>query len=89
MAGQACPVEPDRSSPVAPYVQVAAWLAARIRSGELSGRVPSADDISYEAGIAKYTARKVLRLLQDQGYVTIAVGLGTFTTSPENWPGDH
>lgn len=79
-------VEIDRFSAEPPYRQVAGWLRDRITSGELTGRLPSARDLTGEFGIAAFTAIKALRLLRQEGYARVAPGLGTFAAPPEDWP---
>jgi DNA-binding GntR family transcriptional regulator len=79
-------VDIDRFSGVPPYVQIAQWLAGRIRAGELPGRLPSARDIIQETGVAQFTAIKGLRLLREQGWARVSPGLGTFAAEPADWP---
>jgi DNA-binding GntR family transcriptional regulator len=81
-------VEVDRSSPVAPYVQVANQLRDAILAGvyEPGSRLPSVEAIVQEAGIAKLTARKVLKRLREQGYAQVSMGMGTYVAPRENWP---
>ena len=81
-------MEIDRSSPVAPYQQVAAWLRARILSGDLEpgARLPSAAGLSQEFGVALMTSRKALAVLVEAGYAYRSVGMGTFVTPREQWP---
>lgn len=79
-------MEIDRFSDVAPYRQVGLILRDRIRSGEISGRLPSARDLKAEFGIAEFTSIKALRLLREWGYAKVTVGLGTWITDPADWP---
>jgi GntR family transcriptional regulator len=81
-------VEVDRSSAVAPYVQVAGQLRDMITRGVLApgSRLPSADSIAQEAGIARMTARKALRLLRDQGWAFASIGMGTYVAPRDQWP---
>jgi GntR family transcriptional regulator len=83
-------VEIDRASPVAPYRQIADYLRARILSGDLApgARLPGVEQICQEAGVAKMTARKALRVLRDEGYGMVTVGLGTYVAPREQWPQD-
>ena len=82
------PVEVDRSSSVAPYLQVAAQLTAAIRAGvyEPGSRLPSAEDIAQETGIARLTARKVLKRLRDERWAFVSAGMGTYVAPREEWP---
>lgn len=81
-------MEIDRASPVPPYQQIAGQLRARIVSGELApgARLPGVEQICQEAGVAKMTSRKALKLLRDEGYGMVTVGLGTYVAPREQWP---
>jgi GntR family transcriptional regulator len=81
-------VEVDRGSDVPPYQQIAADLRHRILSGEYPprSRLPSAEGISQETGVAKLTARKALRLLVAEGLAVIRPGWGTFVSPRDAWP---
>jgi GntR family transcriptional regulator len=70
----------DYDSDVPPYLQVAAELRARIASGELppKSRMPSIEALVQEYGIARATARKVRRVLLDEGLVRSVTGWGTY-----------
>jgi GntR family transcriptional regulator len=70
------------------HVQIADALRTRIMSGQLQPRlpVPSEPALMQEFGVARDTARKAVRLLRDEGYVTTTKGLGSFVTDPDNWP---
>lgn len=81
-------MEVDRFSDVPPYRQVAEHLAARIRSGEITDRVPSGKDIQDEFGVAEFTAIKALRLLRTLGYARVSPGRGTWVAPRESWPPD-
>jgi DNA-binding GntR family transcriptional regulator len=62
------------------YVQLAAILRARIESGKITARLPSERDLHNEFGTAPMTARKAMRLLQDEGLVHTVPGRGTFVS---------
>jgi DNA-binding GntR family transcriptional regulator len=81
-------VEVDRFSDVDPYAQVAAWLRDQITSGdrEPGSRLPSAETLVQEWGIAKFTALKALRLLRRERYARVTSGLGTYVAPREDWP---
>lgn len=72
----------DRGSPVPPYRQVAAHLAAAIRAGLYApgDRLPSIVDLVGHYGIARYTAGKALRLLGEQGWAELSGGMGWYVT---------
>jgi GntR family transcriptional regulator len=76
----------DRFSDVPPFRQVAAVLRDRIRSGQITDRLPSARDLMEEFGVASMTALKALRLLREQGWARMAVGMGTWVSPREDWP---
>jgi GntR family transcriptional regulator len=81
-------VEIDRASATPPYQQVAGQLRARIVSGEIApgSRLPSAETIVQETGIARMTARKALKALRDAGYAYVSSGMGTYVRPREQWP---
>ena len=81
-------MEVDRSSPVAPYLQIAGQLREMILSGALEpgSRLPSAETITQEAGVARLTARKALKVLRDEGLAMATVGMGTYVRPREQWP---
>ena len=60
------------------YVQLADILRARIASGQITARLPSERDLHQEFGLAPLTVRKAVRLLRDEGLVTVVVGRGTY-----------
>lgn len=86
VSGQAVRVEESRADrikhdgPDYVYEQIAADIAADIRSGQLSAgsRLPSADDLADTYGVARLTARRAVRHLADQGLVTVRPGRGTY-----------
>jgi DNA-binding GntR family transcriptional regulator len=68
----------DHESETPVYLQVAAFLRARIESGELTRRVPSVKTITQEYGVAGGTAEKALGVLRDEGLVRPVIGRGYF-----------
>ena len=70
------------------HVQIADVLRERIRSGKLPPRlpVPSEPSLMQEFGVARDTARKAIRLLRDEGYVSTIKGMGSFVKDTSNWP---
>jgi DNA-binding transcriptional regulator YhcF (GntR family) len=66
-----------RSAP--PYLQIAAALRERIRSGELrpGGRLPSTRALTRDHGVALATATRALAVLRDEGMVTAVPRVGT------------
>lgn len=79
----------DHDSNVPPYRQVAAFLRARIDSGELTPRqrLPSIAGLVQEYGIARTTASKALRVLIDEGLAEMVPGWGTYVA--EHLPGQR
>ena len=69
-------VNPDSPTPL--YRQVAAFLRARIESGELTSRLPSLRTISQEYGVSHITAEKAMDVLREDGLVVTVIGRGTF-----------
>jgi DNA-binding GntR family transcriptional regulator len=62
------------------YLQLAAILRARIRSGDLRpGKlIPSENRLMQEYEVARATARKAVRVLREEGLVYTVQGWGTF-----------
>ena len=59
-------------------MQLAALLRGQIKSGELTGRVPSVKSLSQEHGVSHITAEKALDVLKHEGLVRTAIGKGTY-----------
>jgi DNA-binding GntR family transcriptional regulator len=68
----------DPSSPEHPYRQLASWLRARIRSGEISAQLPSLSTLTAQTGLAVGTVRRAIDLLARDGLVRKVPGRGTF-----------
>jgi GntR family transcriptional regulator len=81
-------MEVDRASSLPPYVQIADQLREMITSGRLEpgARLPSADWITQDAGVARLTARKALRKLRDEKYAYVSAGMGTYVRNKNEWP---
>lgn len=75
-------VSVDYDSPIPPHRQVAEFIRARIRTGELQpgDRVPGVTRMMQEYGIARTTAGKVLALLREEGLITVTPGWGSFVS---------
>jgi DNA-binding GntR family transcriptional regulator len=73
-------MEIDYDAPEPPHRQIAAWLRARIESGELEpGRkIPSEKDIMGETGVARTTARRAVNVLREEGLVITYGGRGSY-----------
>lgn len=68
----------DGPTPV--YRQIAAILRERIEAGELPShaRIPSEKDIQQTYGVGRDTARAVVKLLREEGWVYTVATRGTF-----------
>ena len=73
----------DREGPVSVTQQIADRFAAAIESGELApgDKLPPTRALATEAGVNHLTAARVYKKLAEEGYVTAAVGRGTFVRS--------
>lgn len=62
------------------YEQLADILRAQIASGQLApGRpIPSEQDLMDQHGVSRGTAARAVRLLRNEGLVTLVFGRGTF-----------
>lgn len=60
------------------YVQLAGILREQIKSGELTGRVPSAKTLAQQYGIATGTAEKALAALREEDLIFSSSGRGHF-----------
>jgi DNA-binding GntR family transcriptional regulator len=62
------------------YVRLSELLRGRIESGELAAGqpVPSITTLTQEHGMARETAAKALRLLEDEGLLVRYPGLGYY-----------
>jgi GntR family transcriptional regulator len=67
------------------YVRIAVAVRARIESGELApGQpVPSITTLVQEYGVARPTAGKALRMLEDEGLIYRVPGLGYHVVDPQ------
>lgn len=66
------------ASPRYTYVQVADTIAARIRAGQITGRLPAERELARELGVAYQTLRRGLRLLRERGLIVTRQGRGSF-----------
>lgn len=74
----------DYESGLPPYRQLAKIIRDQITSGELGPgqTVPSYATLQQTYGVARVTARKAVKLLESEGYVTVAQGWGTHVADP-------
>ena len=66
-----------------PYRQIAAWLRARIETGEFrpgEDPLPSEKDLIQLFGVARDTARRAVQVLRDEGLVVTIPQRGTYVT---------
>ena len=72
-------IDIDYEAAEPPYRQIAAWLRARIESGELKPgqRLPTERELMETLGVAQTTTRRAYRLLAAEGLVTTTGGRGT------------
>ncbi|WP_344436954.1 GntR family transcriptional regulator [Actinomadura bangladeshensis] len=71
-----------RASGVA-YRKIAEVLRGRIADGTYPAgvRLPGEHELSREFAVARDTVRRALRVLQDEGLITVVTGLGRFVQS--------
>ena len=62
------------------HEQLTDILREQIRSGKLSGRVPSAKTLAQEYEVSHRTTERALATLKDEGLVVAAHGKGFYTT---------
>jgi GntR family transcriptional regulator len=70
----------DPGGELAPYLQLARILRARIESGDLppGGKLPSILELSASYSVAHTTAHKALRVLVDEGLAVVSRGRGIY-----------
>lgn len=69
-------VDPDSPEPL--YQQVSRVLRERIKSGEITSRLPSVKTITQEYGVSHVTVEHALDLLKAEGLVVTVTGKGTY-----------
>jgi GntR family transcriptional regulator len=72
--------EIDYRAELPPHRQIAAWILARIESGDLrAGQpVPSEKELMDLFGVARTTARRAIAWLRDQGAIRTVPGRGSY-----------
>ena len=63
--------------------EIACQLLEKIKSGELSGRLPAEQELAKQCKVSPVTAAKALNILRDKGVVKRVSGRGTFVIEPE------
>ena len=78
----------DPGAPKHVYVQVADWIGARIKAGDLvsGARLPAERDMAESFGVSYDTVRRATALLRDRGLIVTVVGRGTFVKPAEEAP---
>lgn len=73
----------DKDSPTPVWVQMADDLRSDITSGALpaKSRLPAGPELGEIYGVARDTAVKAVRKLQDEGLVVITNGKGTYVVA--------
>jgi GntR family transcriptional regulator len=74
-------IDYDAADP--PWRQLAAILREKIKSGEITGRLPGEKALMQEYGLALATVRKSVKALRDEGLVRTVAGWGTFVAGGE------
>jgi GntR family transcriptional regulator len=74
--------EIDHRAELPPHRQIAAWILARIESGDLrpGQPIPSEKELTDTFGVARTTARRAVAWLRDQGAVRTVAGRGSYVT---------
>ena len=72
--------EVDYRAELPPHRQIAAWILARIESGDLQpGQpVPSEKELIDMFGVARTTARRAIAWLRNQGAIRTVPGRGSY-----------
>jgi DNA-binding GntR family transcriptional regulator len=68
----------DLDSPVPLWQQLADILREGIRSGQYTGRLPSAKTLAQEYEVSHKTSERALHHLVDEGLLVAVVGRGFF-----------
>jgi GntR family transcriptional regulator len=70
----------DQSTPVPPYLQLAAIIRGQVQRGELTPgeRLPSILVLSQKYDMSQVTVKKTIRVLKAEGLVEGVAGYGTF-----------
>lgn len=64
--------------PKFPYRKIADDLRAKIKSGEISGQLPTRASLAEEYGVTDMTVGRAIDVLKDEGLVFGVAGLGVF-----------
>ncbi|HEY7274334.1 MAG TPA: GntR family transcriptional regulator [Trebonia sp.] len=69
-----------KHGPVPRYRQLAEWIAAAVKSGDLAPGtpLPSEAQLADYAGVSVDTVRQALSVLREQGVIVTSQGIGSF-----------
>jgi len=73
----------DPTSPVHPYLQLAAQLRQQIANGTITGPLPSYEALVSQTGLSKGVIQRAIKVLVDEGLVFTVQGRGVFVKRPE------
>ncbi|MBO0813822.1 MAG: GntR family transcriptional regulator [Actinobacteria bacterium] len=76
------PAKLNRDGRVALYIQIADDLHAAIDAGELTGRLPTVEDLAATYAVARNTAAAAVRLLGREGVAVFSPGHGYYAAPP-------
>jgi DNA-binding GntR family transcriptional regulator len=68
----------DRESPVDLHEQLANLLREQVRTGQLTGRIPSIKHLAQQYEVSTGTVERALNTLKDEGIIVARVGRGFF-----------
>jgi len=71
------------------YVQVANDVARRIKSGEITRKLPAERALADDYGVAYVTLRHAMQVLREQGLIVTIHGRGTFVAASLRSGGDQ
>ena len=70
----------DHDSPVDLHEQLSNLLREQIKSGQLSGRIPSIKSLAQEYEVSTGTVERSLSTLKDEGLIIARIGRGFFVS---------
>ena len=78
--------EIDYRGELPPHRQIAAWIVARIETGELQPgqAVDSEKDLMDKFGVARTTARRAIGYLRESGVLRTVPGRGSYVAEKKN-----
>jgi DNA-binding GntR family transcriptional regulator len=73
-------VPEQRREPMPPYKRIAADLREKISTMRAGEQIPSVTEITVAYGVSRNTALRAIRLLRDEGLITVEQGWGSFVS---------